>query len=204
MRLHVLPGYPSNRLRNNRLRDSKPPGYFGHAGNPVVVFTAYFKDQTFGEFRLWKSSAYRINISSLFYHILHVVLERAYEKVKRIYALRVVAFMANKSHFLNSPTGQDPGNPVGKPQVSAPLEKSVLGFNGLPDITPNLSENPTAFWCGNENMRPESGPCVWLDNALWFVSIWTHNQIVWLCHALGCSFTARALCIMDFSRTESI
>ena len=127
-------------------------------------------------------------------HIQGVVFGRSKKKMKRINASWIVALMTNISSLWNGPTGQYPSNPVSIHEFELCCKKPVHSCSG--------KEQPTAFGSCEVHLGPKSFPNSGLVNILSRYRLVAHNQLVWLCHALGCVNSARALHNL-FNRTVS-
>jgi len=124
-------------------------------------------------------------------HIPNILLSRSKEQVKRINALRVVAFVADKHSFWNISTRKKPCHSWSVDNL--PFRKSEASHTCSDICSIFLREYPAAFWCCQNDLRPKTLPCSGLNKLLSYESIESHNQIVWLCHALGRFNVAGAL-----------
>ena len=124
-------------------------------------------------------------------HIPRILLSCSKKQVERVNALWVVAFVANKQSFRNITTRK-------KPCHSWSVNNLPAGEHKTPNTCANigpifLRKYPTTFGCCQNDLRPKTLPCSGLNKLLSYESIESHNQIVWLCHALGRFNVAGAL-----------
>lgn len=119
-------------------------------------------------------------------------------KMEGINAKLVIAMMQNPFSFLNWSNVDYPRSSMGidcDTSLSSAYSPVSISDTGFPD--PTLAQVRAMIWDGAISINL----CVksfWkvcgktLRSQVNSISIRLHNQLFWLCHALGCSFTARA------------
>jgi hypothetical protein len=190
---NVLPCHTSNRFRNNGLGYVKSSRHLVHVGNSKSILFSDLNNNGIGKLRVIAINS-RVNpVATLVKHVLSVLLVGSKKQMERITAHSIVALVTHKKSIRNFHPGDRPRKSVCQPQFGSALKISILCGHRLPVGASIPSKWPAAFRSCYKNMRPEIGPCVRLNRVASEGSLWLHNQFLWLCHALGCSFTARAL-----------
>lgn len=131
--------------------------------------------------------------SALYKAIRYIVFLGSLEKVKWIAAWRIVARMADRERWIDASACQSKSNSLG---VFHTVENSEPAVTILSTRT---FPSPTFIHSTNIDFRPKTD-CYTFGKLF---NLFLHNQFVWLCHALGCSFTARAFSLCGCSVRKS-
>lgn len=181
----------------------------GHSGE-CSSFTN-IENERLGEFgkSICLSNKVNVSVSAFVGHVLHVFLLRSKEQMSRIYARWVVAFMQHFHAFWNCSIMQNPRSSVTpyKNTKRAGNLTVVVKCSGT-SPNPTLTEFNIAWkWSILVYLFPKSVRKV-LRKMLFGYSgadnFILHKQIVCLCHALGCWFTARAFSLSQIGGMETI
>ncbi len=149
----------------------------------------------FGKIILFSCANWWGNRHAFISRILIIIVPRSKEQVVRVNTCPVVtsgAVVAHTHSFWNRTPKQNPRCAVGKDSASVFTANANASIAVNQGRYPNPAPNGAT---GEINLSHEpfgKGQGKTLRSEIIGISIWLHNQFVWLCHALGCSFTARA------------
>ena len=108
------------------------------------MFASYLPDLLFSESR--PSAAFPMRNSSFFAHIFMIVLRSSQEKMRRVYAGRIIAFMKNPHAFWYRPEMNHPRSSMGP--ESQPRNRSPISTN-------RFASNPKPASFSFFDLRPE-------------------------------------------------
>lgn len=175
----MLPNNTVNYPIHMRPRNSKPGGEFCFSGLFLVMCAAYFIHVMFLEFcakvvhSSWATFKNRfgvfraLGLTSLGNFVCHVVGSCSLEKMPRIHAVRIVAFVANQFSLWNFTIGKFPRNPMGF-FVTTIILKGSVAFH-------KLSSFPHPAWAEFWTVRRYRAIFIYFTPKQ-LLSIWCHHK----------------------------